>query len=74
MARKSKRLKSLVVEKSDIASSDEEIATPSRPGKKRRVLSDKNIIITIRGSKGMDCDDDDNDDDISYPRISCGRQ
>ena len=40
MARKSKRLKNLVVEKSDIASSDEEIATPSRPGKKRRVLSD----------------------------------
>ena len=43
--------------------------------KKKRVLSDKNIIITIRGSKGMDCDDDDDyDDDISYPRISCGRQ
>ena len=40
MARKSKRLKNLVVEKSDIASSDEDIATPSRSGKKRRVLSD----------------------------------
>ena len=40
MARKSKRLKNLVVAKNDIASSDEEIATPSRPGKKRRVLSE----------------------------------
>ena len=38
MARKSKRLKNLVVAKND--SSDEEIATPSRPGKKRRVLSE----------------------------------
>ena len=39
MARKSKRLKTLVA-KNDVDSSDEEIATPSRLGKKRRVLSD----------------------------------